>query len=65
MALKQSDTTFETQEKFHLILDHPFIQDFIEFNKIVGGRAVAKQTIPSPNQLFNIGIRNRDIYPDY
>ena len=44
--------------------NHPFIQDFIEFNEIVGGRAVAKQTIPSPNQFFNIGIRNRDIYPD-
>lgn len=44
--------------------DHPFIQDFIEFNEIVGGRAVAKQTIPSPNQLFYAAIRNRDIYPD-
>jgi len=44
--------------------NHPFIQDFVEFNKIVGGRAVAKQTIPSPNQLFNNGIRNSDIYPD-
>ena len=32
--------------------DHPFIRDFIELNEIVGGRAVAKQTIPSPNQLF-------------
>ncbi|KAB8127471.1 5-methyltetrahydropteroyltriglutamate--homocysteine S-methyltransferase [Gracilibacillus oryzae] len=44
--------------------DHPFIQDFKEFNEIVGGRAVAKQTIPSPNQLFNIGIRDESIYPD-
>lgn len=44
--------------------DHPFIRDFIEFNEIVDGRAVAKQTIPSPNQLFPSGIRNRDIYPD-
>jgi methionine synthase II (cobalamin-independent) len=43
---------------------HPFIQDFKEFNDIVAGRAVAKQTIPSPNQLFNIGIRNETIYPD-
>ncbi|MFJ7935332.1 5-methyltetrahydropteroyltriglutamate--homocysteine S-methyltransferase [Sporosarcina sp. NPDC096371] len=43
---------------------HPFIKDFIEFNEIVGGRAVAKQTIPSPNQLFNIGIRDVNIYPD-
>ena len=44
--------------------NHPFIKDFIEFNEIVGGRAVAKQTIPSPNQFFNVGIRNREIYPD-
>lgn len=44
--------------------DHPFIKDFIEFNEIVAGRAVAKQTIPSPNQLFNSGIRNETIYPD-
>lgn len=42
--------------------DHPFIQDFIEFNEIVADRAVAKQTIPSPNQLFHLGIRNPDIY---
>ncbi|GGB56633.1 5-methyltetrahydropteroyltriglutamate--homocysteine methyltransferase [Lentibacillus populi] len=44
--------------------DHPFIKDFILFNEIVGGRAVAKQTIPSPNQLFNEGIRAETIYPD-
>ncbi|UOQ47383.1 5-methyltetrahydropteroyltriglutamate--homocysteine S-methyltransferase [Gracilibacillus caseinilyticus] len=44
--------------------DHPFLQDFKEFNEIVNGRADAKQTIPSPNQLFNIGIRNETIYPD-
>ncbi|AVQ98049.1 5-methyltetrahydropteroyltriglutamate--homocysteine methyltransferase [Oceanobacillus iheyensis] len=44
--------------------DHPFIKDFIEFNEIVAGRAVAKQTIPSPNQLFNQGIINEEIYPD-
>ena len=43
--------------------DHPFIQDFIEFNEIVAGRAVAKQTIPSPNQLFHLDIINWDIYP--
>lgn len=43
---------------------HPFIKDFVEFNEIVGGRAVAKQTIPSPNQLFNQGIINTDIYPN-
>ena len=44
--------------------EHPFIRDFIELNKIVNGRAVAKQTIPSPNQLFAVGIHNEDIYPD-
>ncbi|WP_188456981.1 5-methyltetrahydropteroyltriglutamate--homocysteine S-methyltransferase [Virgibacillus oceani] len=44
--------------------NHPFIKDFKEFNKIVDGRAVAKQTIPSPNQLFNVAIRDENIYPD-
>src|SRR5690625_4493103 len=44
--------------------DHPHVKDFIKFKEIVGDRAVAKQTIPSPNQLFNAGIRNLDIYPD-
>lgn len=44
--------------------NHPFIQDFIDFNKIVAGRAVAKQTIPSPNQLFHPGIRDENIYPN-
>ncbi|GAA5415716.1 5-methyltetrahydropteroyltriglutamate--homocysteine methyltransferase [Paraliobacillus ryukyuensis] len=44
--------------------DHLFIKDFKEFNAIVNGRAVAKQTIPSPNQLFNPGIRDTSIYPD-
>lgn len=44
--------------------DHPHIREFIEFKEIVGNRAVAKQTIPSPNQFFNAGIRNIDIYPD-
>ncbi|SHG19201.1 5-methyltetrahydropteroyltriglutamate--homocysteine S-methyltransferase [Ornithinibacillus halophilus] len=43
--------------------DHPFLTDFKEFNQIVNGRAVAKQTIPSPNQLFHAGIRNPEIYP--
>ncbi|WP_017470822.1 5-methyltetrahydropteroyltriglutamate--homocysteine S-methyltransferase [Amphibacillus jilinensis] len=45
--------------------DHPFIKDFKEFNAIVDGRAIAKQTIPSPNQLFHADIINHDIYPDY
>ncbi|MFC7063161.1 5-methyltetrahydropteroyltriglutamate--homocysteine S-methyltransferase [Halobacillus seohaensis] len=44
--------------------DHPFIKDFIDLNKIVDGRAVAKQTIPSPNQLFNAGIFNENVYSD-
>lgn len=44
--------------------DHPFLKDFIELNEIVDGRAVTKQTIPSPNQLFNAGIHNPEIYPD-
>jgi len=44
--------------------NHPFIQDFIEFKEIVGDRAVAKLTIPSPNQFFNAGIRDVTIYPD-
>jgi len=44
--------------------DHPHVQDFIAFNKMVGGRAIAKQTIPSPNQFFNVGIVDPEIYPD-
>ncbi|MFC4559061.1 5-methyltetrahydropteroyltriglutamate--homocysteine S-methyltransferase [Virgibacillus kekensis] len=44
--------------------NHPHIQDFVDLNKIVDGRAIAKQTIPSPNQLFNSGIHNSDVYPD-
>ncbi|WP_156288730.1 5-methyltetrahydropteroyltriglutamate--homocysteine S-methyltransferase [Oceanobacillus salinisoli] len=44
--------------------DHPHVKDFIEFKEIVGDRAVAKQTIPSPNQFFNAGIRDKEIYPD-
>ncbi|MFD1780608.1 5-methyltetrahydropteroyltriglutamate--homocysteine S-methyltransferase [Fredinandcohnia salidurans] len=44
--------------------EHPHVKDFIEFKEIVGDRAIAKQTIPSPNQLFNAGIRNKEIYPD-
>lgn len=44
--------------------NHPHLRDFIEFKEIVGDRAIAKMTIPSPNQFFNAGIRNEDIYPD-
>src|SRR5690606_7222453 len=43
--------------------NHPFIQDFIELKNIVADRAIPKQTIPSPNQLFHLGIRNPEIYP--
>jgi 5-methyltetrahydropteroyltriglutamate--homocysteine methyltransferase len=43
--------------------NHPFLEDFKIFNDIVAGRAVAKQTIPSPNQLFHRGIRNTAVYP--
>lgn len=44
--------------------NHTHVKDFVLFNEIVDGRAVAKQTIPSPNQLFNIGIRDESIYPN-
>lgn len=44
--------------------NHPFIKEFIEFKEIVGGRAIPKLTIPSPNQFFNQGIRDESIYPD-
>lgn len=45
--------------------NHPHVKEFIEFKKIVNGRAVAKQTIPSPNQLFHEDIRNHEVYPDF
>src|SRR5699024_4106107 len=44
--------------------NHPHVKDFVLFNEIVDGRAVAKQTIPRPNQLFNVGNRNPETYPD-
>ena len=44
--------------------NHPHVEDFKLFREIVGDRAVAKQTIPSPNQLFNAGIRDLDYYSD-
>lgn len=44
--------------------EHPHVKDFILFKEIVGDRAIAKQTIPSPNQLFNEGIIDEEIYPD-
>lgn len=44
--------------------NHPHVEDFKLFSEIVGDRAVAKQTIPSPNQLFNAGIRDLEYYAD-
>ncbi|QQD84232.1 5-methyltetrahydropteroyltriglutamate--homocysteine S-methyltransferase [Jeotgalicoccus sp. ATCC 8456] len=44
--------------------NHPHVKEFILFKEIVGDRAVPKQTIPSPNQFFNYGVRNKEIYPD-
>ncbi|MCF3943786.1 5-methyltetrahydropteroyltriglutamate--homocysteine S-methyltransferase [Oceanobacillus alkalisoli] len=44
--------------------NHPFIEDFKVFNQIVDGRAVAKQTIPSPNQLFHPGMIDETVYSD-
>jgi len=44
--------------------DHPFIEEFKIFHSYVNGRAAAKLTIPSPNQLFVKEIRNRELYPD-
>ncbi|KKK36744.1 5-methyltetrahydropteroyltriglutamate--homocysteine methyltransferase [Mesobacillus campisalis] len=45
--------------------DHPFIQHAKDLVEIVGDRAVAKVTIPSPNQFFNAGIINPEIYTDW
>lgn len=50
--------------KISFNFDYPFIEYFKVFNKIVARRAVAKQTIPSPNQLFHPGMRDETIYPD-
>lgn len=44
--------------------NHPHVEDFKVFNGIVAGRAVAKQTIPSPNQLFHPGIIDETVYDD-
>lgn len=44
--------------------NHPHVKEFKLFNEIVDGRAVAKQTIPSPNQFFNAGVHNPEIYPE-
>nr|WP_090893230.1 5-methyltetrahydropteroyltriglutamate--homocysteine S-methyltransferase [Evansella caseinilytica] len=44
--------------------NHPHLQDFVELKQMVGGRAVPKMTIPSPNQFFNETIQNVEINPD-
>ncbi|MFC3040850.1 5-methyltetrahydropteroyltriglutamate--homocysteine S-methyltransferase [Virgibacillus xinjiangensis] len=51
-------------DKISFTPDHPHLKDFKEFKEIVGDRAVAKMTLPSPNQFFNAGIRNEEIYPN-
>ncbi len=56
--------TIRNKGKISFNPDHPFIADFKEFNEIVDGRAVAKLTIPSPNQLFHPGMRDSDTYAD-
>lgn len=56
--------TIRNKGKISFNPNHPFIEDFKEFNAIVGGRAVAKQTIPSPNQLFHPGMRDTSAYED-
>lgn len=42
--------------------NHPFIEDFKEFNAIVNGRAVAKVTIPSPSMLHLMVCVRPDSY---
>lgn len=73
--IPEEDTLFDDDEetqiynvrnvgKIFFNPEHPHIKDFIELNDIVDGRAIVKQTIPSPNQFFNAGIHNEVIYPD-
>lgn len=50
--------------KISFNIDHPFLKEFEQFNRIVNGRAVAKQTIPGVASLLVPGIRNKAIYPD-
>lgn len=54
--------TIRNKGKVSFNPNHPFIADFKEFNEIVNGRAVAKQTIPSPNQLFHPGMMDKSTY---
>jgi len=43
--------------------EHPFFADYAFLAEAVGDRAVAKVSIPSPNQLIRLGFRNEEIYP--
>lgn len=49
---------------------HPFLDDFLFVKEVVGDRAIPKQTIPAPAQLYNELIRQENIeateriYPD-
>lgn len=47
--------------------EHPFIADFVNLKQLVGDRAVAKQTIPSPGMFFDPLIRKAALqfYPDF
>ena len=44
--------------------EHPFLADFAYLYSLVSADKVAKFTIPSPNQLLHVGIRDESIYPD-
>jgi len=44
--------------------NHPHFEHFKFLFDKVNGRATAKVSIPSPNQLFHPNILNEAIYPD-
>ena len=44
--------------------NHPHFEHFKFLYKKVAGRATAKVSIPSPNQLFHPNILNETIYPN-
>lgn len=45
--------------------DHSFLKDFDFLQKHVGEDAIAKQTIPGPNMIFNSGVISNDKYETY
>lgn len=45
--------------------EHPFLAHFRFLNEVTAGRARAKFTIPSPNQLLRDNARNESIYPTW